>query len=85
MLSETPTNNAVNFLTGAGSFLQQVICGYTGLRLREQGLEPVFPPMLSSRITRLALRNVYSQGKRYDIVVDSTGRRMVPRGIASEQ
>jgi trehalose/maltose hydrolase-like predicted phosphorylase len=82
MLSETPTNNAVNFLTGAGSFLQQVIYGYTGLRLGEKGLEPAFPPMLPSRITRLTLKNVYSRGKRYDIVVDSTGRRMLPHGTA---
>jgi trehalose/maltose hydrolase-like predicted phosphorylase len=82
MLSETPTNNAVNFLTGAGSFLQQVIYGYTGLRLGERGLEPAFPPMLPSRITRLTLRNAYSRGRRYDIVVDSTGRRMVPGGSA---
>ena len=34
MLSETPTNDAVNFVTGAGGFLQQVIYGWTGLRLR---------------------------------------------------
>jgi trehalose/maltose hydrolase-like predicted phosphorylase len=80
MLSETPTNNAVNFLTGAGSFLQQVIYGYTGLRLGEQGLEPRFPPVLPSHIKRLTLKNVFSRGKRYDIVIDSTGRRMVPRG-----
>jgi hypothetical protein len=80
MLSETPTNNAVNFLTGAGGFLQQVIYGYTGLRLGEQGLEPRFPPVLPSHIKRLTLKNVYSRGKRYDIVVDSTGRRVVPRG-----
>jgi hypothetical protein len=85
MLSETPTNNAVNFLTGAGSFLQQVIYGYTGLRLREQGLEPAFPPMLPSRITRLTLKNVYSRGKRYDVVVDSTGRQMLPHETAPER
>ena len=85
MLSETPTNNAVNFLTGAGSFLQQVIYGYTGLRLRERGLEPAFPPMLPTRITRLTLKNVYSRGKRYDIVVDSTGRRMVLRGTVPQR
>jgi trehalose/maltose hydrolase-like predicted phosphorylase len=81
MLSESPTNNAVNFLTGAGSFLQQVIYGYTGLRIGENGLEPAFPPVLPSRIKRLTLKNVYSRGKRYDIVVDSTGRRMMPRGV----
>ena len=33
MLSETPSNDAVNFVTGAGGFLQQVIYGYTGLQV----------------------------------------------------
>jgi trehalose/maltose hydrolase-like predicted phosphorylase len=80
MLSETPTNNAVNFLTGAGSFLQQVIYGYTGLRLGERGLEARFAPVLPSRIKRLTLKNFYSRGKRYDIIVDATGRRMIRRG-----
>jgi protein-glucosylgalactosylhydroxylysine glucosidase len=78
MLSETPTNNAVYFHTGAGSFLQQVIFGYTGLRLRDGGLEPAFPPVLPSRIKRLVLRGIHVRGRRYDVVVDSGGRRMVP-------
>jgi trehalose/maltose hydrolase-like predicted phosphorylase len=78
MLSETPTNDAVNFVTGAGGFLQQVIYGYTGLRLGETGLEPAFAPLLPSRITRLTLRNVFNRGRRYDIVVDSSGRRILP-------
>jgi trehalose/maltose hydrolase-like predicted phosphorylase len=78
MLSETPTNDAVNFVTGAGGFLQQVIYGWTGLRLGEAGLEPAFEPLLPSRVTRLVLRSVYSRGKRYDVVVDSAGRRIVP-------
>jgi trehalose/maltose hydrolase-like predicted phosphorylase len=79
MLSETPTNDAVDFVTGAGGFLQQVIYGYTGLRLRNAGLEPGFPAILPSKITRLVLRNVYSRGKRYDVLIDAAGRRMVPR------
>jgi protein-glucosylgalactosylhydroxylysine glucosidase len=83
MLSETPTNDAVNFVTGAGGFLQQVIYGYTGLRLGEGGLEPAFAPLLPSRITRLVLRNVYNRGKRYDVIVDPGGRRIVPRGGGS--
>jgi trehalose/maltose hydrolase-like predicted phosphorylase len=79
MLSETPRNDAVNFVTGAGGFLQQVIFGYTGLRIGDGGLEPAFEPLLPSKVTRLVLRNVYSRGRRFDVVVDSTGRRMVPR------
>ncbi|HEY9429795.1 MAG TPA: hypothetical protein VIR34_21710 [Gemmatimonadaceae bacterium] len=78
MLSETPRNAAVYFATGAGGFLQQVIFGYTGLRLGEGGLEEAFPPVLPSNINRLVLRGVHVRGKRYDIVVDSAGRRIVP-------
>ncbi|MBA3260435.1 MAG: glycoside hydrolase family 65 protein, partial [Gemmatimonadales bacterium] len=80
MLSETPTNDAVNFVTGAGGFLQQVIFGYTGLRLGEGGLEPAFPPLLPSRVTRLTLRNLKIRGERFDVVVDSAGRRILPTG-----
>jgi hypothetical protein len=77
MLSETPTNDAVNFVTGAGGFLQQVIYGWTGLRLGERGLEPAFPPVLPSSVKRLVLRNIQVRGQRYDISVDASGRRMV--------
>jgi trehalose/maltose hydrolase-like predicted phosphorylase len=83
VLSETPRNDAVNFVTGAGGFLQQVIYGYTGLRVRDGGLEPAFPAILPSKITRLALRNMYSRGKRYDVVVDSTGRKILPHSATS--
>jgi trehalose/maltose hydrolase-like predicted phosphorylase len=79
MLSETPTNNAVNFVTGAGGFLQQVIFGYTGLRPGEGGVVPAFAPLLPSRITRLELHNVQARGKHWDIIVDANGRRVVPR------
>lgn len=83
MLAETPNNDGVNFVTGAGGFLQQVIFGYTGLRFGPSGLEPAFPPVLPSRISRLVLHNLAVRGQRYDIVVDSTGRRMVPRQAGS--
>ena len=85
MLSETPTNDAVNFVTGAGGFLQQVIYGWTGLRLGPTGLEPTFEPLLPSTVKRLVLRNVFSGGRHYDVIVDSSGRRMVPHGQAAGQ
>ena len=77
MLSETPTNDAVNFVTGAGGFLQQVIFGWTGLRVGDNGLDPAFPALLPSHISRLVLRNVGARGKRFDVVVDSGGRRII--------
>jgi trehalose/maltose hydrolase-like predicted phosphorylase len=78
LISETPANNAVSFLTGAGGFLQQVIYGYTGLRISENGMDPVFAPVLPSRVSRLVLRNVHARGRRYDVIVDGKGRRIVP-------
>ncbi len=80
MLSETPTNDAVNFLTGAGGFLQQVIFGYTGLRLGDGGLEQKFAPVLPTHINRLVLRGIKVRGKVYDVIVDSAGRRILPHG-----
>jgi trehalose/maltose hydrolase-like predicted phosphorylase len=85
MLSETPKNDAVNFVTGAGGFLQQIIFGYTGLRIGDGGLDPAFEPVLPSKVTRLVLRNVYCRGRRYDVVVDSTGRRIIPRAEGLER
>jgi trehalose/maltose hydrolase-like predicted phosphorylase len=71
VLAETPGNNSINFLTGAGGFLQQVIFGYTGLRIGENGLVQTYKPMLPARITRLVLKNFYSRGKRYNITVEN--------------
>ena len=65
-LAETPTNKATNFVTGAGGFLQQVIFGYTGLRLNENGLTKRFEPMLPSGVTRLNLKNFQVRNKRFD-------------------
>jgi len=78
-LAETPRNDAVNFLTGAGGFLQQVIYGYTGLRITDEGLRPVYRPVLPSAITRLILKHVSVRGKTFDIVVQGDSARFLPR------
>ena len=79
VLSETPTNQSVNFLTGAGGFLQQFIYGYTGLRLTEKGVVAKFKPILPSSISKLTVRGVRSRGKRYDVIVEGSSRRMIER------
>ncbi len=78
-LAETPRNDAVNFLTGAGGFLQQVIYGYTGLRITDAGLRPVYRPVLPSAITRLMLKHVSVRGKTFDILVQGDSARFLPR------
>lgn len=79
VLAERPLNDAVNFVTGAGAFLQQVIFGYTGLRLGDDGLQPAFKPLLPSGIRRIVLRNFSVRGTTHDIIVNREGARFVVR------
>lgn len=79
VLAETPTSDATNFLTGAGGFLQQVIYGFTGLRLGEGGLVQKFQPLLPSQVKRLTLKNFFHKGRRHDIVVAKNRLRIVER------
>ena len=73
VLPETPTNNNINFITGAGAFLHQFIFGYTGLRFSaDAGLSRRFEPLLPERISRLKLRNVWIRGKRVDVIIPAT-------------
>jgi hypothetical protein len=71
VLAETHTNNSVNFITGAGSFLQQVIFGYTGLRLTEEGLIEKYQPMLPENVKKLTLKNFTVDNKKCDIIVEN--------------
>ncbi|HET9848950.1 MAG TPA: hypothetical protein VFR68_10395 [Candidatus Dormibacteraeota bacterium] len=79
VLAERPTNDAINFITGAGAFLQQVIFGYTGLRLGDDGLRAAFRPLLPAGIRRIILRNFSVRGTTHDIIVDSEAARFVVR------
>jgi trehalose/maltose hydrolase-like predicted phosphorylase len=79
VLAETPDGDAINFVTGAGGFLQQVVFGYTGLRLGNDGLHAAFKPVLPSRVRRLMLRNISVRGKRHDVIVDRDTVRFVAR------
>ncbi|SRR5579883_308442 len=71
--AETPANDNINFLTGAGAFLQQFVFGYTGLRFSaDRGLIRKFPPLLPDSIRRLSLRNVSVRGHRTDIRIPAS-------------
>ncbi len=69
VLSETPENQNVNFITGAGAFLQQFLYGYSGLRLSENGLMQAYTPLLPASVTRLVLKGVQVRGSRRDISI----------------
>jgi trehalose/maltose hydrolase-like predicted phosphorylase len=67
--TETSTNNAGPFITGSGGYLQSLMFGMTGLRVREAGLIDAYPPVLPTGWRSLTLRNVSFRGRRMTIRV----------------
>lgn len=74
--TETAHNNTGYFLTASGGMLQNILYGFTGLRIEPAGLVRAYPPMLPARWTALTLRHVSFRGRHYDIRVqrDAAGR-----------
>jgi trehalose/maltose hydrolase-like predicted phosphorylase len=70
-MTETPSNGRAVFLTAEGAFLQQVIFGFTGLRLTDNGLQAEYPPLLPPTWQSLELRGIESRGKSYDVLATS--------------
>ena len=73
--TETAANEVGPFLTGSGSYLQSLMYGLTGLRLREAGLVQAYPPTLPPGWRSLTLRAVAFRGRRLTIRIarDPTG------------
>ncbi len=73
--TESARNNTGYFLTGSAGYLQALMYGFTGLRIREAGLVEAYPPMLPPRWSSLTLRNLSFRGQRLDIHLarDSSG------------
>jgi protein-glucosylgalactosylhydroxylysine glucosidase len=65
--TEAAENNVGYFLTGSGGFIQSLLYGFTGLRIREQGLVDAYAPVLPDAWRSLTLRNVVFRGRRLDI------------------
>ena len=79
--TETATNNTGYFLTAGGGLLQNVIFGFTGLRLRDGGLVPAYAPVLPPRWRAFTLHRVQVRGRLLDITVrrDAQGRPTLDR------
>ncbi len=68
------TGGNLNFLTGAGGFLQNLIFGYGGLRIETDQLK-VYPPQLPPLpvpVTALTLRNIQYHGLPFTMRWTST-------------
>jgi hypothetical protein len=64
------TYGNLNFITGAGGYLQNFVYGYAGLRYTDGGLrvQPVLPP---HNITSMKLRAVAFAGRRLSLEYDA--------------
>ena len=73
--TETARNNTGYFLTGSGGYLQSLLYGFSGLRIREAGLVEAYAPILPAPWISLTLRNLRFRGQRLDIRIarDGTG------------
>ena len=66
--TETPRGGTVNFITGAGGFLQSLINGYVGVRIEKEQLKLVPAPQ-PPNVTQLRLRGVHYLGNRIAIAI----------------
>lgn len=67
--TETPKGGAVNFLTGAGGFLQTVTFGYPGIRIGGDGLR--LKPVLPGGASFLRVRGISFHGGVLDLSYDN--------------
>jgi hypothetical protein len=65
--TETASNNAGYFITGSGGYLQSLLYGFSGLRIREAGLVEAYAPVVPERWKSLTLHNLWFRGQRMDI------------------
>jgi hypothetical protein len=75
--TETATNNTGYFLTGSGGYLQSLLYGFSGLRIREAGLVEAYPPVLPSTWTSLTLHNLWFRGQRMDVRIERNSAGLV--------
>jgi len=65
--AEERDGGAFTFVTGAGGFLQEFSYGYTGLRLREDGI--ALNPLLPEQLEEITLTGMRYRGQCYRITV----------------
>jgi hypothetical protein len=81
--TESAANNTGYFLTGSGGYLQSLLYGFSGLRLREAGLVEAYPPILPAAWASMTLRNLSVRGQHLDIHIarDAGGTARLTRTV----
>ena len=75
--TETASNNVGYFLTGSGGYLQSLLYGFSGLRIRDAGLVEAYAPVLPARWKSLSLHNLWFRGQRMDIRIERSAAGVV--------
>jgi trehalose/maltose hydrolase-like predicted phosphorylase len=81
--TETAHNNTGYFITASAGFLQNLIYGFSGLRIQDEGLVEAYAPALPPEWKSMTLKNITFRGKQYDINVsrDANGKARLMRKI----
>jgi protein-glucosylgalactosylhydroxylysine glucosidase len=81
--TESADNNVGYFMTGSGGYIQSLVYGFTGLRIRDAGLVGAYAPVLPEGWKSLTLRNITFRGQRMDIHItrDATGVAHLTRDV----
>lgn len=80
--SETPTGGAVNFITGAGGFLQTIWAGYGGIRIHEGGF--TVKPILPKGTSFIKARGIRTLGASVDVSFDGSKIEVLLRESGTE-
>lgn len=67
--TETSTNNTGYFMTASGGLLQNILYGFTGLRIRDDGLVQAYAPVLPAPWRAMTLKGITFRGQHFDITV----------------
>ena len=81
--TETPSNNTGYFVTASGGFVQNLVYGFSGLRIQEKGLVGAYSPVLAPEWKSMTLKDIAFRGQRYDITIDrdASGRVRLTRRV----
>jgi protein-glucosylgalactosylhydroxylysine glucosidase len=79
--TETASNNSGYFITSSGGFVQNLVYGFSGLRIQEKGLVGAYAPVLPPAWKSMTLTDIAFRGQRYDITIDrdANGRARLTR------
>jgi trehalose/maltose hydrolase-like predicted phosphorylase len=81
--TETPSNNTGYFITSSGGFVQNLVYGFSGLRVEEKGLIEAYAPVLPPEWKSMTLKDITFRGQHYDITIDrdASGRVRLTRKV----